>query len=376
VGVMQIRPHDKRPSEASCGIGMERKRPEPVRWLLMVAIVSLFLLMLLFFGTSLKQIELVVDGEATVISTRADTVEELLAERGIEVDEHDRVFAPEGELASGHRVEVVNTRPVRLTDGGQTFLVHAAGETVEEILADAGITLGAWDRTVPDLKARLADGDALKIIRVKKELAEVEREIPFETVTREDKSLPKGKQKVVQEGEPGVLLELVENVYEDGRLVASRVLDSTIKSPGTERIVAVGTKREVAVLSANSPNIETITKNGITFGVKKILNNVTLTIYDSGPESTGKNEDHPLYGITYTGTKVEEGRTIAVDPSVIPLGWWVYIEGVGFRKAEDTGSAIKGNKIDVYYEDADEAPFGKKRGVTVYIIGPDKPKGL
>jgi 3D (Asp-Asp-Asp) domain-containing protein len=247
---------------------------------------------------------------------------------------------------------------------------------VEEILADLGVKLGVLDRTEPDLKSRLADGDALKIVRVKRELAEVEREIPFETVTREDKSMSRGKQKVVQEGEPGVLLELVEHVYEDGQLVATRVIDSTIKSPGKEQIVAVGAKREVAVLSANSPNIETITKNGIQFGVKKILNNVTLTIYDSGPESTGKDEGHPLYGITYTGTKVEEGRTIAVDPSVIPLGWWVYIEGVGFRKAEDTGSAIKGNKIDVYFDDADEAPFGKKRGVTVYIIGPDKPEGL
>jgi 3D (Asp-Asp-Asp) domain-containing protein len=71
---------------------------------------------------------------------------------------------------------------------------------------------------------------------------------------------------------------------------------------------------------------------------------------------------------------VKEGRTIAVDKNVIPIGWWVYIEGIGFRRAEDTGGAVKGNKIDVYYESSDYAnKFGLKRGYTVYVIGPKKP---
>lgn len=50
---------------------------------------------------------------------------------------------------------------------------------------------------------------------------------------------------------------------------------------------------------------------------------------------------------TATGTEITPGRTIAVDPSVIPLGTHVYIDGVGWRVAEDTGGAIKGNIIDL-----------------------------
>ena len=50
---------------------------------------------------------------------------------------------------------------------------------------------------------------------------------------------------------------------------------------------------------------------------------------------------------TASGTSLVEGRTIAVDSSVIPLGSRVYIEGYGLFIAEDTGSAIKNNKIDV-----------------------------
>lgn len=99
----------------------------------------------------------------------------------------------------------------------------------------------------------------------------------------------------------------------------------------------------------------------------------TLTAYTAGYESTGKTPSHPAYGITASGAKVKENHTIAVDPDVIPLGSLVYIEGIGLRKAEDTGSAIKGHKIDIYIPDLEEAlAFGVKENVRVFVLGPDK----
>lgn len=53
------------------------------------------------------------------------------------------------------------------------------------------------------------------------------------------------------------------------------------------------------------------------------------------------------YSGTATGTQVTPGRTVAVDPAVIPLGTHIYIDGVGWRVAEDTGGRIKGNIIDL-----------------------------
>ena len=52
-------------------------------------------------------------------------------------------------------------------------------------------------------------------------------------------------------------------------------------------------------------------------------------------------------GITATGTKVTAGRTIAVDPKIIPYGTKVYIEGYGWRVAEDCGGAVNNKHIDV-----------------------------
>lgn len=66
-------------------------------------------------------------------------------------------------------------------------------------------------------------------------------------------------------------------------------------------------------------------------------------------------------GITFTGTKVRPG-VAAVDPKVIPLGTVLFVPGYGYARAEDTGGAIRGNHIDLYFESRNEAlKWGKKR---------------
>lgn len=74
-------------------------------------------------------------------------------------------------------------------------------------------------------------------------------------------------------------------------------------------------------------------------------------------------------GKTATGTNVTPGRTIAVDPSVIPYGSEVYIEGYGWRMAEDCGSAVNGKHIDVAVQThSDAMSFGvKNTGVWILV---------
>ena len=73
-------------------------------------------------------------------------------------------------------------------------------------------------------------------------------------------------------------------------------------------------------------------------------------------------------GVTASGTKTSVGRTVAVDPKKIPYGTKMYIEGYGWRTAEDCGSAVKNNQIDILVDTHEQAlNLGTKTG-GVWIL--------
>ena len=73
--------------------------------------------------------------------------------------------------------------------------------------------------------------------------------------------------------------------------------------------------------------------------------------------------------ITKSGTTLTQGRTIAVDSRIIPLGSKVFIEGYGVFIAEDTGSAIRGNRIDICVGSHSQAYALGIDYANVYVLG-------
>lgn len=73
-------------------------------------------------------------------------------------------------------------------------------------------------------------------------------------------------------------------------------------------------------------------------------------------------------GLTATGTEITVGQTIAVDPTIIPYGTQVYIEGYGWYIADDCGGGVKGKHIDIAVNTHSEAlSLGVKSG-DVWIL--------
>lgn len=98
------------------------------------------------------------------------------------------------------------------------------------------------------------------------------------------------------------------------------------------------------------------------------LRGVTLTAYTLDEASTGKSPASAAFGITASGTHAKVGRTVAVDPNIIPIGSLVYIPDIGWRVAEDSGGAVKGRHIDILLESRRAALlFGVHRDRLVYI---------
>ncbi|MDU5070096.1 3D domain-containing protein [Finegoldia magna] len=85
------------------------------------------------------------------------------------------------------------------------------------------------------------------------------------------------------------------------------------------------------------------------------------TAYTSDPAENGG------YSTTAMGTAIRYG-VVAVDPNVIPLGTRLYIEGYGYARAEDTGGAIKGNRIDLVFGSKSQSNNWGRRTVRVTIL--------
>ena len=86
--------------------------------------------------------------------------------------------------------------------------------------------------------------------------------------------------------------------------------------------------------------------------------------------ATGYSYNEPGLGYyTATGIDLRSNPTvIAVDPSVIPLGSLIEVPGYGVAIAGDTGSAIKGNKIDLHFVSVDQANQWGRRTVAIKIL--------
>jgi 3D (Asp-Asp-Asp) domain-containing protein len=93
----------------------------------------------------------------------------------------------------------------------------------------------------------------------------------------------------------------------------------------------------------------------------RYLGEFLLTAYCPCSYCCGKSD-----GITATGTVATAGRTIAVDPRVIPYGSQVEINGHIYT-AEDCGGAIKGNRVDFFFDTHEEAlKFGRQE-FTIWV---------
>ncbi|WP_250278262.1 3D domain-containing protein [[Clostridium] colinum] len=324
-----------------------------------VLVLSTFCGTLTAFAEGLYQVRVVIDGKWHVYNTMDVKVSELFEKENIKLTEKDIVDINLDTVIDKDMVINIDTAETVkfiidekeevefLTNKGLvgTAIKEFCEETNKKVFLDEGQSSAS----------NINDNMVIKVSYFKEEIKTIKEEIPFKTETVENPDLPEGKINIKTKGVNGIKETTIKEVYREDKLESKNIIEEKVtKEPITE-IIEKGTKKNTIK-----------TEKGIFVIDKKI--NMKSTAYTAGPESTGKRPGDAGYGITASGMKAQRG-VVAVDTSVIPFGTELYIEGYGYAIAGDTGSAIKGNKIDVFFDKYNDAIQYGVRNVNVYVLG-------
>lgn len=307
-----------------------------------------------------NHITLQVEDEITEIISYSNTVEDFLLKEDVLFKEGGYINIPlDTKLEDNMNIIIKNPKSYMVSIGGAIGDVTSVHDNVGEILNDLGIQLEEMDYVEPDLNTKIGPNSTIEVFRVKEVLESEETVIPFDKVVNKNKNLDVGLSKVVQEGQNGLKKTDYKKTYINGELTSTTIENEEIISESIPHIVDKGTRDKI------------VTSRGTTdYGNVIVMN---ASAYDLSYQSTGKRPGDKYYGITASGTKARPG-VVAVDPRVIPLGTKLYIESTdstkdyGFAIAEDTGGAIKGNKIDLFFESSTDTKKFGRRDVKVYIL--------
>ncbi|HEX2945102.1 MAG TPA: 3D domain-containing protein [Clostridia bacterium] len=304
------------------------------------------------------------NGKVITCMTMKNTFKETLEQNDIVVNAFDYISIPlETNLQRMRLNEIYIKRavPVFITADGKQTRLMTYRDTVGEMLKDSPVRPEGSDRLEGAQQTDLVKSDMkLRIVRIDESIVSEKEDIPYLVQKKANKTLDEGAQRIVQKGKPGVLEKQYTVVTEDGKEVSRQLLKETVLQDPIKLIVEFGTVMNFK------------TSRGDTVRYSKVID-MRATAYTSSFEETGKAPGHPLYGITASGVKARKG-VIAVDPRVIPLGTRLYVElpgktpDYGYAVAADVGGGIKGNRVDLYYENkADAMNFGRRK-VKVYIL--------
>lgn len=324
-------------------------------------IALIFLLTIIIVVNMRKTVSIDIDGKNQTIVTYKGTVEDVLKENNIDVISKDKVEPSlNSKVSENEVIKIQKAVPVTVVIAGQEHEILTAEETVGDMLhaetdyiREQGGDYDEDDEVTPSRETRIGENLMVSLVQVKIEEV-IEKEVQeYETITQTDENKDiNSKAEVVQVGKNGTMdVRYRIYNYEDGT-TKKIMLDSTLVEAPQDEIIVKGSGYFMSSRSGEQVKIK-----GKSFYV-------SATAYYCGDNA-----------ITATGRRAVRNKaadgisTIAVDPSVIPLGTLVYVQGYGKAVAADVGTAIKGNKIDVYTSSLAEArAWGRKDGLELGII--------
>jgi uncharacterized protein YabE (DUF348 family) len=192
-----------------------------------------------------RPLELSIDGETQTHWVTSTTVDAALTELGLAFGNAALSVSRGSDIdRGGIDLEVVTPKTVEIKVGPKkTARARVAALTVADVLEELGVTVDDDDRVKPRLDSEIADGDKVVVTRIRVVTRSVDREVmEHATVTREDSSAFEGDETVVTAGEDGLRDVTYRLTYENGKLVARKVLRQRVLEKPVAEVVEVGTR--------------------------------------------------------------------------------------------------------------------------------------
>lgn len=191
--------------------------------------------------------------------------------------------------------------------------------------------------------------------KVEEKVIQEKESIPFPKKFVPAPYLPFGRREILQKGLPGIKEIVFFERIEDGQVVSKEKNEEKVTQEPLEQIEAVG-------ILFGSPE-ETI-KVSLTYPPPSSDDFLVMeaTAYCPLVSETDGNPWRTSIGLS------SSYGVVAVDPTVIPYYTPLYVEGYGYAIAGDTGGAIRGNRIDLFFYTAEETRRFGRRMVKVWIL--------
>jgi 3D (Asp-Asp-Asp) domain-containing protein len=286
-----------------------------------------------------------------VVSMKSLAASAIIQKAGVSTRPEDIVLETNDSLFKAKTVIIKRSKPVSVELDGKNKIYYTTASTVSELLREKGITLKAKDYISVSPNTEISENELLVIKTYREQEKIVKKPIAYKTIYQSDSHVASGLVFLRQKGRAGVLEKHYKQIFFGGKKTDEIfVYDKVAQMPITETYIT-GT--------AKAP------KNYIRlFSVSSTAYSPTLGETDSDPWATA------------SGLRSGFG-VVAVDPNLIPLGSLLYVEGYGYAVAGDTGGAIKGNRIDVFFYSSWDCIRWGVKNVKVYLLNgkwkfPDK----
>lgn len=327
--------------------------------LLLIASLSLLCAVVMLVN-SRKTLVVSIDGKQTKIVTFKSTLNVALKSSGIKVGRFDKTSpALTSKVKDGEKVYIKSAVNVSINVDGKVLNIKTADDNIQNVLKDNNVTLDTFDKVEPSAQTAISDGLNINVTRVQYSLLTDTEKVDYQTVVKKDDTMGNDTTKVLQEGQQGENKITTKVVMENGKEVSRKVVSKVATKSPVSKVLAVGT---LGVLPYS--------RGGRVYFTKSMR--MSATAYTASYSCTGKGPGDAGYNITRTGTSARRDSSgyssVAVDPSVIPLGTKLYVEGYGYAVAEDTGGAVTGNTIDLYFNSNSEMNNWGRRSVMVYVL--------